>query len=690
VVVFFVILMMGHFGLATANWESGFMIGHEFRQAQTAIITDYIDRQDNFSLYYETPILGRPWAFPFEFPFYQWCVVGLKRALDLPDFQAARAVSLASFYLTLPALFLLLGSFKLPRAERLVVLAPLLVCPIYIFYSRSFLIDPMAAMFSAWFLAAFGRSLEERRWWWFLLATVAASLGILIKSVVFAVWLFPAALWGAGVLWQDLRGQVGRRRLLGTLGWGIGPVVLPAWLLHQWIVYTDALKWSHPAAYQFTSQELSQGNFGTFSASARLDPETWQILAQRWGETVGAAWFIGLTLAVGLVLNLRHWKAILGLVGLWLFGQLAFPYAYAFQDYYFFAGTFFLMLAFGFIIRGFLLSPRLPLAAAFMLSLLPLGAMVHTYWHGYGEMQRVKSNGGSGLTAMLRDMLPADSVIIGIGFDWSATIPYYSGHRALMVRQAQSFDLEYLKGAIFDLREDDIGALLITKEMQTRAPDVVEAVVARLGFGAEPILRFEHGGESIDIYVNPLHLTEILSRMGPNGGSSYPHVSLLEDKVPDAGFWAGDRPISAGSARLAFPMISEVVTRFKIFLGYRRYRLAEGDFINFHPDASIWVDPTTRAGTIRWRYGIFEDAWNRVGDRTDGVTFTVVAEDEAGQQREIFSRRLDPFKNEADRGIIASEFSHALAAGEMLRFSSDGGPSDAFDWAFLVEIEISE
>src|ERR1041384_4119866 len=54
------------------HFTMGFMSGHEFRQAQTAITTYYIDKQDNFSLLYETPVLGKPWvSILMEVPIYE-------------------------------------------------------------------------------------------------------------------------------------------------------------------------------------------------------------------------------------------------------------------------------------------------------------------------------------------------------------------------------------------------------------------------------------------------------------------------------------------------------------------------------------------------------------------------------------------------------------------------------------------
>ena len=84
----FVAALCFHFYGVTLNWKAPFMSGHEFRQAQTAITTYYIDQQNNFSLLYETPILGKPWvSILMEVPVYEWSVVLLSRAAGLPPFH---------------------------------------------------------------------------------------------------------------------------------------------------------------------------------------------------------------------------------------------------------------------------------------------------------------------------------------------------------------------------------------------------------------------------------------------------------------------------------------------------------------------------------------------------------------------------------------------------------------------------
>src|SRR6266849_5137855 len=69
---------------------------HGFRQAQTAITIDTFLRGGPL-LRYETPVLGVPWAIPFELPLYQWITAVLCLMTGLAVIQAGRIVSEAFF-----------------------------------------------------------------------------------------------------------------------------------------------------------------------------------------------------------------------------------------------------------------------------------------------------------------------------------------------------------------------------------------------------------------------------------------------------------------------------------------------------------------------------------------------------------------------------------------------------------------
>ena len=78
----------------SAGWKHANLPGHEFRQAQTAVSAYFIQQEHNFSLAYPTPVLGKPWSVPFEFPLYQSIVAGIAAASGLDLDAVGRFVSM--------------------------------------------------------------------------------------------------------------------------------------------------------------------------------------------------------------------------------------------------------------------------------------------------------------------------------------------------------------------------------------------------------------------------------------------------------------------------------------------------------------------------------------------------------------------------------------------------------------------
>src|SRR6478736_7286240 len=66
-----------HLWGVAVGWQSRALPGVEFRQAQTAHSVFWIKAEHNFSPAYPTPVLGKPWSVPMEFPLYQWTVVAV-------------------------------------------------------------------------------------------------------------------------------------------------------------------------------------------------------------------------------------------------------------------------------------------------------------------------------------------------------------------------------------------------------------------------------------------------------------------------------------------------------------------------------------------------------------------------------------------------------------------------------------
>jgi 4-amino-4-deoxy-L-arabinose transferase and related glycosyltransferases of PMT family len=678
-VAVFVAALVANFYFVTYNWKAGFLIGHEFRQAQTAMIAEYIDKQNNFSLRYETPLFGKPWLAPLEFPLYQWAVVGVSRATGWPRHESARAVGVASLYLALPAVYLLLGRAGLRPVRRLLPLALILATPVYIFYSRSFLMDVTTMMFSVWFLACFVEAMKTRRFGWLVGAALTGAAAGLIKSLVFFVWLFPAFLFGAWCLWQDFRNKRGGRAMAETIAWGVGAVVVPAVAVTWWVKFTDAIKEANPSTVFMTSKNLTQGNFGMYELGARVSRETWHWLLECWSQAIAQPWVIGV-LVIGGAAMLRgeRWR-VLGAAGLFLAAQMMFPYAYAYQDYYFIAAAVFVVCAFGFVANGWFGS-RAPRWLRWILVLVPFAPMYHTYARYYFDMQRVRSDGGTGLTHALRDYLPRGTVLIIAGTDWAAIIPYYAKHKALMIRNGLETDVDYLTRAFETLEDEHVSALVLVGD-QRGNKTLRDLATKRFDLEATPTFSHTTG----DVYVSNLYrdIVSVRAREGVRPeGISAPHNPNRAQTVVNQPMM-----VTRGMAEAMFSLAQPAPERVRLQFGYDIWWLNDVETIAAHPDADLWIPAPAGAKEVEWHFGIRQDAYER-SDPTNGVEFIVDIEGADGTERRAYHRVLDPAARPQDRGLQREVIPIQTAPGERVVLRTRSNGSYSFDWAYWVKINV--
>lgn len=676
----FLLALAAHGFLTFHNFKMPFLAGHEFRQSQTALIAYYIDKEDNFSPVYEQPLLGKPWVgFILEFPFYQWCVVGLSRATGWEHHISARLISISCFYLALPAIAMLLGRLGISRSRRWFAMSPLLLCPVYIFYTRSFLIDPMEFMFCAWFLAGFVRTMDERsRLWW--LATAVAGVGAaLIKSFMLAVWLLPAAGYGAWLLWRDLRARSGWRVPAKTIAWGLSCVVLPFAALKWWITLTDSFKAGHASAWIFTSKNLSVGNWGLFDFTSLFSRETWSTLMARWSEAIMPPWLILGVVALGLVALPRVRTRLIMVAGTFFLSQALFPFAYAYQDYYYYSCAVFLVVGLG-VLALELWDSAAPRWLVVPLMLVPLAAQVKTYWGNYREQQSVVSTGWTTFTLALKELTPPGSVIVMAGYDWAAMTPYYAERRALMIRNGLEYDAAYLERAFADLADEDVAALVVTGRPADFPPFMERA---RAAFDLEEVPTFRHSSGAA-VYLRRLYVQGGHVRLQVSANRYGAETTIPPHREEPHRVWAIPAPV----ARTAFPNLSPGPFKCDFEFGYLPGDY-NGDFvISANADSEMWVRPPAQASGITWEFGLFDRAWSKPGDKTNGMEFVVTGELPDGQTRKIFRHMVDPVNNENDRGVLREHISYSPLPDEILRFRALGNGSKAYDWGFVKRIEV--
>ncbi len=689
----FFVLALGFNGWAVSyGWKHANLPGHEFRQSQTAISAYFIKQDRDFSLAYPTPILGKPWSVPFEFPLYQWAVVLVSDATGMGITQAGRAVSIACFYLLLPALYLLLRRLRLAPAHCLVVLSFVVLCPLYIFYARAVLIETMALMFACWYAALLPLVLERRRIGWVLLVNALGAGAGLVKVTTFMILLAPAFVWCVWQLWL-VRPAAGSRDwapFLRTLGWlaaaHAGSFLASVW----WVHFADAVKALNLSARDLQSAGLSAWNFGT---GHRFDPDFWGRIWKIISQEITPPCILVAGAALAVVFARRHLGAIAALVVLWGAVLLTFPLLYALHDYYHVAAAFLPMLALGLATAGTFQSARLPRVLAFGLWLFLLASQTLTFLDFHYPIYRDAGSGG-GLTEGLKEILRPNEVIVVAGDDWSSIFPYFTERRALMIRNGRQNEPAYLRQAFADLKGEDVGTVVLFGD---QAENTVLLDLARKAFdlGPQPLLRWRQGGRHAVAYFPRRIEADAVVELGRTNG--FPNLAINPAALPV------ENPLAQRTTDYAtllkrhqryFAAMQPRPVRF--FSSFRPdlWHAGEGVLERFaaSPDIRLWFALPPGRHRLRTNLDIIPGAWENVkpADASDGVSLVARAYFPDGRAEKLQERYINPAVNPAERGLQAVDWTFDLPEGAELELDVTPGPAGngARDWASLGPVRI--
>jgi hypothetical protein len=413
---------------------------------------------------------------------------------------------------------------------------------------------------------------------------------------------------------------------------------------------------------------------------ARFSSEVWRVLLLRWQEAIATPWIIIPVLVVGLLVFRPERRRVLGLAAVFFLAQLMFPFAYAGQDYYYYACAVFLLAALGIILQG-VLDSRLPRWCCWLIIAVPFAAQLTSYWRGYRTGQVVIADGGSNSTAAVRDISPRNSVIVVAGADWASMFPLYSQRKALMIRNGLEYDGAYLRRAFADLADEEVCALVLDGPVRYNRP-LLELAAEWFNLDASaPTFSQTY----IDVYFSRPYIAGVRNRL--RGSLKYPDLTFT-DKVPGDNSASAPFNISAGTARAAFENISPAPFRARFDFGLDSGTDGDDKLISAHPDSDLWLHAPANAKQIKWDFGFVPAAYEREGDRTNGVEFIVTGETADGQHREIYRRLLDPVNEPADRGRQRETIPYQPLPGETLVFSTRPNSSAAYDWVYWARIEV--
>jgi hypothetical protein len=312
-----------------------------FRQTQTAISAYWLWKGGNWFAY-ETPVLGYPWAIPFEFPLYQYLVV-LLRLVGVPIDVGGRLVSFGFYLGCLWPLWLLFKSYRLGRYAYLTVSILFLSSPLCLYWSRTVMIESCALFFGLLWLALLARLLSAPRLMNLVWTVLAGTCAVLAKSTTFPAFLVVGGLlFLHQVLRDGLAAPYRRPLILAVIAF-----VLPLLLGFVWVAYSDAVKLHNIFGSRLTSAMLNTWNFGTWAQ--RKSSQFWLdvVLLRSLPQIFGYGFLLAIGLA-GAALASRRFAVpmVLATVGFFV-PFLVFTNLHFHHDYYQYANALFGLAAVG-------------------------------------------------------------------------------------------------------------------------------------------------------------------------------------------------------------------------------------------------------------------------------------------------------------------------------------------------------
>jgi hypothetical protein len=400
-----------------------------FRQTQTALSVYWLVHGSHW-LAYETPVLGAPWPVPFEFPLYQWIVAVLVK-VGAPIDPAGRLVSFIFYVATLWPMHVFFRAARLGRIASLSTAILFMTAPLYLYYSRTFMIESCALFFSVLALAFVAQYLWKRRLSSAIIAAAAGSAAILTKSTTFPAFATVATCLIAIEFSRYVWPRMNRAELRNVIA-PIAALAIPFVIGVLWVYYSDQLKMNNEFGRMLTSAALQHWNFG--DNGQRLSAALWhdvvyvRVLRELFGYGVPLALVV---IGTGLA-RLRSSVATAIAAFGFVIPFLVFTGLHFVHGYYQYANGIFALAAVGIGIGSVAKGRQFLLAGALLLALV-LGqiAIFRTYRHKIKA--DLSQNDRLRAAEFVRKTTPADSAVLVFGDDWASHIPYYSRRKALVV-----------------------------------------------------------------------------------------------------------------------------------------------------------------------------------------------------------------------------------------------------------------
>lgn len=411
---------------------------HSFRQTQTAL-TSYWFVHDGFRLDYETPVVGYPWSVPFEFPIYQFLVAVVVKLTGARLDVVGRVLS---FVFLIGCLFparAVIRRLKLPNAVFYAFVALLFSSPIYVYWGRTFMVETAALFFAVSALPFFIDLLTSTRLrpiaWFTLFSTLAmlqkATTELPLLILLAAVYALHALR--AGESWRTAF----KPRILAT---AMVCFAIPVFAGTLWTIHTDHVKELNSIGTQLTSSALTEWNWGTLAQRTSRDffvEVIWRRLFEK--NLAGLLGLFAFFSALVLLPRTRRDEKLLVAFCLCagLLPPLMFANLHHEHFYYPTANVIFPLFGLAVVAGGYAVEgARNAWMALIGVAIAVTSNLVafHEHYFAIASTRFDSFNSRDiAIGRILKREIPETQSFAAYGFDWSSTVAWFAGRKALTV-----------------------------------------------------------------------------------------------------------------------------------------------------------------------------------------------------------------------------------------------------------------
>lgn len=480
-ILILILTLLTNIYFVTIGWNNNLSDLHNFRQTQTAMNTYYI-LKNGFSLNYITPVLGAPWSIPMEFPLFEFIVAFFTKFTNFPLDQSGRLMNLVFFYLSVVVIFLILNKLSIKKENALLLVSLILVNPLYIYWSRTFMIESFVLFLSLLYFFLFLLYSEQVKFKLFFWCTFVGSLCAMTKITTFTIILVPLIIYIFSSLIREKSLKLSRLVILGLI------VLIPILFGIFWTRYADNIKSKNPLAKDFiTSNSLQEWNFGDINEKISLS--TWNsILSSTQKSVSGSLWLVIFPIVTVFVYKKRR-ILISTCIITFLMGPLVYTNLFFVHDYYFYSTGIYLIIALGLSLFVFFENNNIGEWKRGILFGLLCVYFLYIYKNTYLPFQTQNNQDVIKISDFIKSTSNPQDVILIYGYDWNPILSYYSERKAIMDRWYLPMANTKIQQSLKYTGVSNIKMMFTTNIN----PDFLTERIKYFDFDEEPVLKTQYG-----------------------------------------------------------------------------------------------------------------------------------------------------------------------------------------------------